>query len=424
MPHRRLLAKFTFVAVGSSLVGCSGTGFTPGNSDGIAGAAGRNATQAGAAAVNAGTAGASLGGTRATIPFAGTGGNTNPVGGAASTSISGGGTALGIGGSTSMTNVALGGVAGSVNVIPGCETVTCTPSSNPCQEAVCRNGGCVQVNLDAGKPCEASGVCSGTGFCGVCVPSRGKCDNNVPSICSAEGVWVAGSACGLGDECVAGACIAPRVGWALSANGDANAEIEDLAFMGTDSIIAAVHAESGTVNVGSNVLTAESRAHNNAVFGMSRATGAVAWNLTLKSTDWAWGARIGVASDTSFVHGFRYMGSIDIYTNPNTYDYGAFIRGYNAARAVQFTELFNPIDNTAGPQVEGIDAIIAQPNGSFLLFTYSKGLVYSIRDNPGQATIQETSEECATVLSRLNPYGIPVWNKQFAWCTDNNHKVM
>lgn len=314
-------------------------------------------------------------------------------------------------------------VAGSAGNV-ACDPAACATSASACQSGVCQNGVCNLVNRDAGTTCEGTRVCSGTGFCADCVPTRGKCDGRIPSVCNAEGHWIAASACGLGDQCLNGACISPRVGWALSANGTGNAEMEDLALLSSDSIVVAVHAEQGTVNVDDKSYETVYPNHTNVAIGVSRATGRASWNLSLQSTDWAFGSRLGVATDTSFVHAFRFKGAIETYSNPNSYGYGAFVRGYNAARAVQFTELFNPIDTSVGPTVEGLDGIIAQPNGAFALLSYETGLAYGISDNPGRASITETNTECATVLFRLNAVGVPTWKKQFDWCTDNNHKVL
>lgn len=426
MTYRRTQDRIAHIALISLLLGCSSTTVSQGTSqEAGAGTAGQSATRGGTSATSVGAAGISGGGTTAVgVSASGAGATfdaTSPVGqGGSSSILVSGGTA----GST--IELAVAGAAGSVGGTNlSCDPTACAASGTDCKAGTCQNGICTLVNRDAGTTCEGNRVCSGTGICGDCVPNRGKCDGRVPSVCNAEGHWVAASACGLGDQCNdAGACISPRVGWALSANGSANAEIEDLALLGTDSIVAAIHAEPGNVVVDSTQFNTAYPDQTNATVGVSRTTGRVAWSLALKSTDWAYGSRLGVATDTTFIHGFRFKGSIGTSSNPNAYDYGAFIRGYNAARAVQFTQMFNPIDTSVGPEVQGLDGIVALTNGAFVLLTYEQGLSYAINDNPGYATLTESNAECATVLSRLDASGVPLWNKQFAWCTDANRKVL
>lgn len=443
MTHRRTEARILHVAASSLLLGCSSTNFNQAIPDeSSAGATGRSATQAGAGTVpsggsgalsssSAGTSTAVSGGASAGASATASGGATSPTTGGSSdrtTSPGQGGVTTsvangGAGGSAPMSNVA--GAAGSLSSTgAGCDPTACEATANACQAGICQNGTCTLVNRDADTSCEGTRVCSGTGFCADCVPTRGKCDGRIPSVCSAEGHWVAGSACGLGDQCRSGACISPHVGWALSANGTANAEFEDLAFLGSDSIVAALHAASGSVRVDTKVYDSESQSETNVALGVSRLSGQIAWDLPVRSTSWASGSKLGVASDTSFIHGFKFRGTIDSFTNPNESGDGAFIRGYNAARAVQLTEVFNPLDASSGPAVRGLDAIVAQPNGAFVLLTYDEGLRYGINANPGYATLTESNTDCATVLLRLSAGGDPTWSKQFEWCTSNNTKVL
>lgn len=316
------------------------------------------------------------------------------------------------------------GASGPSGTGTECDAAACAATATACQQGICQNGACTLVNRDAGTTCEGTRVCSGTGFCADCVPARGRCDDRVPSVCNAEGQWVAANACGLGDQCQNGACISPHVDWALTAKGTATAEFEDLAFLGSDTIVAALHAGSGSVSADTAVLDSESGSETNAALGVSRATGIVAWNLPLKATSWASGSRLGVSTDTSFIHGFRFRGTVESSTNPNESGDGAFLRGYNAARSTQYSQAFTPLNTDIGPGVQGLDGILAQPTGAFLLLTYDESLRYKINANPGMETITESNGYCATVLAHLNAWGIPTWKKQFEWCTSSNTKVL
>ncbi|MFO0661314.1 MAG: hypothetical protein U0165_15995 [Polyangiaceae bacterium] len=91
---------------------------------------------------------------------------------------------------------------------------TDTPEdNNDCTSDVCTLGTPHNINEAAGTECGSiSGVCTGTGICGVCVPNAFQCAGGQEQTCSDQGTWQMSNECnGLG--CANDACVtAVKVG--------------------------------------------------------------------------------------------------------------------------------------------------------------------------------------------------------------------
>lgn len=75
---------------------------------------------------------------------------------------------------------------------------------NRCTEAICEVSTPAQRPKEAGAVCGETKICTGTGICGVCLPTAQRCEGQAISSCDAQGQWSEAQPCAVSQPvCVA-----------------------------------------------------------------------------------------------------------------------------------------------------------------------------------------------------------------------------
>jgi alpha-tubulin suppressor-like RCC1 family protein len=84
------------------------------------------------------------------------------------------------------------------------------PDGTGCTIKSCNAGGFpVTKSVEPGVSCGAdgTGVCTGNGLCGVCVPQDTRCTGNTREVCTSKGTWSPADCSSTTPICSAGACV-------------------------------------------------------------------------------------------------------------------------------------------------------------------------------------------------------------------------